>query len=1008
MCFRTRKMEKIFALVFFFATAFVFGQNVSSVTETDETNSNEFKTHLILIGISEYKNLPKRLQLNFADDDAKFFGDYFHSIKQLESKVFLNEQASKKDTIGKEIWKTLMYEAKQGDDVIIYFAGHGDIDTLAKDGFLLLNEVQPPLTNGYDFNEALSLSMIKRYMDAAASRGVNVLFIADACHSGAVNARSANEVVTSLHNEKILSITSCQKNELSYESLEYGGHGVFTYYLVQGLMGMADENADFEVDFEELEMYVKKQVSEHTEKRQHPQFRGEDPSRILAEVNSESLEMAKKNKTKFQELSSLSKSKSIVDFSHDLNTINSRIDLFLQRTIGGKFFPDELSLVDKKTLTFGKFQLLKAHENTISDLAVSRDGMLIASCSGDGVSLINQSDSKQIIWLTKEEGFQLLDLSPDSKQVVASNGFQVKIWSSSTGKEIKQSPKIPGRITAVKFLDLNQIALGTSKGFLFLWNPETGDLAKYKIQKGGINCLESSKENLAIAGKDGVLRIFNLESGSVVKSMQLPNKSLINDLLVYNGGNNAITAHENGRIVKWDLLKGSVLRELKLGEISVDNITIDLFETVIFFTQKDGNFQVIDASTGEFLKSPQKNGLVNTFEFDPYFGNLILGRRDGKIAVQELVTIPLESSATELHSYLLNAKLEVEEENSIDGTLIFGLSAKVSDVLDKLVNGHIEGITKEQLEKALRYARYANELGKKYEVDAVRLERDVLLLEIYQLILFGDQQKLESGRKLVDRLELLIPDKSFVYNVSAVYFLKLNDIVKAKEKINQAEKYSSIWVEPSYTKGLIYAAAGDNSYAEACWKRVLKLAPNHKNTNVSLVDLLIKNNRLLEAKFFADQLKSYDTLYIIPTVLASVTNESNVEDYQLKKKNLELGKYIAGGYLVKIDESKSIGLIALEISELVNWQELQADLLNNEINGFTDWRLPTKDELKLILEPDNIFVFSQNKSFWFSSSSNNGEYANWGNQNGDQFISDKTLKSNLRGVILVRNAKVNP
>lgn len=45
-------------------------------------------------------------------------------------------------------------------------------------------------------------------------------------------------------------------------SLSYGdkGHGLFTYYVLQGLMGEADSNGDGEIDVQELFGYLKPQV----------------------------------------------------------------------------------------------------------------------------------------------------------------------------------------------------------------------------------------------------------------------------------------------------------------------------------------------------------------------------------------------------------------------------------------------------------------------------------------------------------------------------------------------------------------------------------------------------------------------------------------------------------------------------------------------------------------------------------------------------------------------------
>ena len=71
----------------------------------------------------------------------------------------------------------------------------------------------------------------------------------------------------------IFSASSAQ--EFSYEDKKWGGgHGVFTYYLVTGLRGAADANADGIITIRELYDYVYRKVAESTGGKQHPELKG--------------------------------------------------------------------------------------------------------------------------------------------------------------------------------------------------------------------------------------------------------------------------------------------------------------------------------------------------------------------------------------------------------------------------------------------------------------------------------------------------------------------------------------------------------------------------------------------------------------------------------------------------------------------------------------------------------------------------------------------------------------
>ena len=70
---------------------------------------------------------------------------------------------------------------------------------------------------------------------------------------------------------------SSRPSEVSMELPELG-HGVFTYYLVQGLQGAADLNRDGIVTLQELYEYVEQQVTRKSRMvggNQHPVMKGE-------------------------------------------------------------------------------------------------------------------------------------------------------------------------------------------------------------------------------------------------------------------------------------------------------------------------------------------------------------------------------------------------------------------------------------------------------------------------------------------------------------------------------------------------------------------------------------------------------------------------------------------------------------------------------------------------------------------------------------------------------------
>jgi anti-sigma regulatory factor (Ser/Thr protein kinase) len=75
----------------------------------------------------------------------------------------------------------------------------------------------------------------------------------------------------------VVVLLSCAKGEVSVETGVFG-HGIFTYYLTEGLKGAADLNRDGIVSLQELYEYVEQQVSRKSRLvggNQHPVMKGE-------------------------------------------------------------------------------------------------------------------------------------------------------------------------------------------------------------------------------------------------------------------------------------------------------------------------------------------------------------------------------------------------------------------------------------------------------------------------------------------------------------------------------------------------------------------------------------------------------------------------------------------------------------------------------------------------------------------------------------------------------------
>lgn len=266
-----------------FFLAFLFLAQASFANAFDD----EPRKLALVIGISDYPNIKK---LQFADKDAKDFASYLIDKKGMNLpkenvKLYVNSKATRA-TILYEGLNWLAEELRPGDEAYIFFSGHGDVTNMdaqqdiLKTGYLLTYESEK------DKYETTALKMedfLKEFHLIASKKKATVRVIMDVCHSG-IGMKSGGilsmmEMVGQFDPDKQILITSCKYDQLSYE-YESLQNGVFTYFLMQGLKGAADEDGDEIVTLDELTSYSSKNVKRYVKKRnntlQSPEFKGKD------------------------------------------------------------------------------------------------------------------------------------------------------------------------------------------------------------------------------------------------------------------------------------------------------------------------------------------------------------------------------------------------------------------------------------------------------------------------------------------------------------------------------------------------------------------------------------------------------------------------------------------------------------------------------------------------------------------------------------------------------------
>ena len=217
----------------------------------------------VIIGIQNYQRVPRA---EFADNDAKDFNEYAIralGIKPDKIKMLVDEDADEINIVKAfENWLPIQVN-KEKTDVYVFYSGHGLPAPDGKSLYFLPHGVDKELLS----RTAISQNEIVAALVAAKPKSVT-MFI-DACYSG--QTRGGDVLLTNAKPVALKSdaigyppnftvITASTHDQISSSSAELK-HGIFSFYLMKGMEGGADENQDGKITVGEMQDYLSEKVA---------------------------------------------------------------------------------------------------------------------------------------------------------------------------------------------------------------------------------------------------------------------------------------------------------------------------------------------------------------------------------------------------------------------------------------------------------------------------------------------------------------------------------------------------------------------------------------------------------------------------------------------------------------------------------------------------------------------------------------------------------------------------
>jgi WD40 repeat protein len=234
----------------------------------------------LIVGVSRYAD--HTIDLDYAADDARALGRLLTdpalgpaAFASDDVRLLLDDNATVAN-INTGL-REFLQRARENDFVLFFFAGHGAPDpNRLQDLYLLAHDTNPKNIGG----TGLLMRHVREAIAEIPAR--DVLILTDACHSAGIAAPSNLRGVSenAIHQaflEKmqhasggLAILTASEAAQASFENVKWDRHGVFTYFLLQGLRGAADRDGDHIVTLGELMEYVRDHVREATREAQIP------------------------------------------------------------------------------------------------------------------------------------------------------------------------------------------------------------------------------------------------------------------------------------------------------------------------------------------------------------------------------------------------------------------------------------------------------------------------------------------------------------------------------------------------------------------------------------------------------------------------------------------------------------------------------------------------------------------------------------------------------------------
>jgi len=253
---------------------------------------------------------------------------------------------------------------------------------------------------------------------------------------------------------------------------------------------------------------------------------------------------------------------------------------------------------------------LIGHEDRVTGVAYSPDGVRMASSSDDGtVRVYNAATGALLSEFTGAGQITSLAFSPGGTKLVwGQSDGDVVLVNAETGDVVRTFTGHTAMVNDVAYSpEGTQILSGSNDRRALLWNTADGTVLRDFGHDLGVNAVAFSPTDptmVATGGEEGVIKIWNTTSGTQLLGLA-GHTGPVNDLVFGADGLSLLSASDDNTARAWSPFDGSLVITYAGHSSDVLAIAISADDTMVVTGGYDGTARVWNSATAETLQTVQ-------------------------------------------------------------------------------------------------------------------------------------------------------------------------------------------------------------------------------------------------------------------------------------------------------------------------------------------------------------------------------------------------------------------